>query len=127
MLVPVYVLVLWLTGVDTHVHRIANRLRWVETPTKNPEATRVGLQSWLPAELWSEINLLLVGFGQQICKPVRPKCGECLNASICPSAELASNEEEQEEKETKEQKKKKEKKPRQQHSLWSLEFAFVGR
>jgi len=109
-----------LTGVDTHVHRIANRLRWVETPTKNPEATRVGLESWLPAELWSEINLLLVGFGQQICKPVRPKCGECLNASICPSAsaELASNQADEEEKETKKKKKtKKEKKARQQHSL----------
>lgn len=70
------------------MHRIANRLQWVEKPTKNPEGTRVGLEAWLPAELWSEINLLLVGFGQQICKPVGPKCDECLNSTICPSAKL---------------------------------------
>lgn len=75
-------------GVDTHVHRIANRLQWVKKPTKNPEGTRVDLEAWLPAELWSEINLLLVGFGQQICKPVGPKCDECLNSAICPSAKL---------------------------------------
>lgn len=73
-------------GVDTHVHRIVNRLKWVPKPTKTPEATRIALEGWLPAELWPEINLLLVGFGQQICKPVSPKCEECLNVNVCPSA-----------------------------------------
>lgn len=69
-------------GVDTHVHRISNRLHWVKT--KAPEATRKALEGWLPEELWSEVNHLLVGFGQQICQPVRPKCGSCLNNIICP-------------------------------------------
>ncbi|XP_051789483.1 endonuclease III-like protein 1 isoform X2 [Erpetoichthys calabaricus] len=73
-------------GVDTHVHRIANRLKWVKKETKAPEETRVALESWLPRELWSEINWLLVGFGQQICLPVSPCCSDCLNQDICPSA-----------------------------------------
>jgi len=76
-----------ISGVDTHVHRIANRLKWTgEKETKLPEQTRKNLQSWLPRPLWSEINILLVGFGQTICTPVNPKCGDCLNNEICPSA-----------------------------------------
>ncbi|XP_039630626.1 endonuclease III-like protein 1 [Polypterus senegalus] len=73
-------------GVDTHVHRIANRLKWVKKETKAPEETRVALESWLPRELWSEINWLLVGFGQQVCLPVSPCCSDCLNQGVCPSA-----------------------------------------
>ncbi|XP_055677714.1 endonuclease III-like protein 1 [Lutzomyia longipalpis] len=75
-------------GVDTHVHRITNRLKWTKKPTKEPEKTRIGLEEWLPFELWDEINLLLVGFGQTICTPVAPKCGECANSGICPSANI---------------------------------------
>ena len=74
-------------GVDTHVHRITNRLGWTtQTGTKNPEETRIALESWLPEEKWTEINWLLVGFGQQICTPVRPKCAQCLNRDICLSS-----------------------------------------
>ncbi|XP_066496990.1 endonuclease III-like protein 1 isoform X2 [Tiliqua scincoides] len=73
-------------GVDTHVHRISNRLKWVKKETKVPEATRQALEEWLPRDLWSEINWLLVGFGQQICLPVHPHCGECLNRDICPAS-----------------------------------------
>eukprot|EP00299_Pterocystis_sp_00344_P011628 c5458_g1_i1.p1 GENE.c5458_g1_i1~~c5458_g1_i1.p1 ORF type:complete len:242 (-),score=50.37 c5458_g1_i1:17-706(-) len=51
-------------GVDTHVHRVANALEWVKA--KYPEGTREQLQSFLPQELWTEINQLLVGFGQQL-------------------------------------------------------------
>ncbi|XP_060522787.1 endonuclease III-like protein 1 [Cylas formicarius] len=69
-------------GVDTHVHRISNRLGWVNT--KTPEQTRKSLEAWLPCELWSEVNHLLVGFGQQICQPVKPQCATCLNNHICP-------------------------------------------
>lgn len=69
-------------GVDTHVHRISNRLGWVKT--KTPEETRKALQDWLPQELWSEVNELLVGFGQQICLPQRPRCSTCLNRELCP-------------------------------------------
>ncbi|NP_001354965.1 nth like DNA glycosylase 1 [Xenopus laevis] len=73
-------------GVDTHVHRISNRLKWVKKETKNPEETRVAMEDWMPREIWSEINWLLVGFGQQVCLPVSPRCSECLNKSICPGA-----------------------------------------
>lgn len=74
-------------GVDTHVHRIANRLKWVKTETKTPEDTRIALESWAPFGLWWEINELLVGFGQNTCKPVHPLCGQCLNCDICPSSQ----------------------------------------
>jgi len=75
-------------GVDTHVHRIANRLGFTKKKdgTKNPEETRKALESWLPEDKWTEINWLLVGFGQQICKPVKPLCSKCLNRNICPSS-----------------------------------------
>ncbi|KAN0073773.1 DNA glycosylase [Tylopilus felleus] len=79
-------------GVDVHVHRITNRLGWHAPPTKNPEETRVNLESWLPKVLQGEINHLLVGFGQTICLPVGPKCGECTlsAAGLCPSAQGTS-------------------------------------
>nr|XP_002733128.2 PREDICTED: endonuclease III-like protein 1-like [Saccoglossus kowalevskii] len=70
-------------GVDTHVHRISNRLKWVKSTTKTPEDTRKILQEWLPRSLWIEINWLLVGFGQQICLSVSPKCQQCLNNHTC--------------------------------------------
>ncbi|XP_025909682.1 endonuclease III-like protein 1, partial [Nothoprocta perdicaria] len=73
-------------SVDTHVHRITNRLKWVKKETKSPEETRLALEDWLPRDLWKEINWLLVGFGQQTCLPVNPRCGECLNRDICPAA-----------------------------------------
>ncbi|XP_048350836.1 LOW QUALITY PROTEIN: endonuclease III-like protein 1 [Sphaerodactylus townsendi] len=73
-------------GVDTHVHRISNRLKWVKKETKLPEDTRQALETWLPRDLWSEINWLLVGFGQQICLPLSPRCNECLNRDICPAS-----------------------------------------
>jgi endonuclease III len=73
-------------GVDTHVHRIANLLKWVDAAT--PEKTRVALEGWLPTEYWGPINPLLVGFGQTICLPRVPKCGECKLADegTCPFA-----------------------------------------
>ena len=71
-------------GVDTHVHRISNRLGWTRHHTKTPEDTRIALESWMPKDLWSNTNLLMVGFGQQVCLPVGPKCGECLNKALCP-------------------------------------------
>lgn len=75
-------------GVDTHVHRITNRLGWNRPPTKTPEETRVRLEGWLPKELYTEINPLLVGFGQVVCVPVGPRCGECVlsERGLCPSA-----------------------------------------
>ncbi|KAL0307164.1 UNVERIFIED_CONTAM: Endonuclease III1, chloroplastic [Sesamum radiatum] len=77
--------------VDTHVHRICNRLGWVSRPgtkqkTSTPEETRESLQLWLPKEEWVPINPLLVGFGQTICTPLRPRCGICTISGFCPSA-----------------------------------------
>lgn len=71
-------------GIDVHMHRICNRLHWVNT--KTPEETRVALESWLPKEYWREINPLIVGFGQQICGS-KPKCKECKLRTMCPSSE----------------------------------------
>ncbi|XP_065318329.1 endonuclease III-like protein 1 [Gordionus sp. m RMFG-2023] len=70
-------------AVDTHVHRLSNRMGLVKS-AKNPEQTRNQLESWLPKEYWSSINHLLVGFGQQICTPISPKCSQCLNTTLCP-------------------------------------------
>ncbi|KAF4346499.1 hypothetical protein F8388_019902 [Cannabis sativa] len=77
--------------VDTHVHRICNRLGWVsrlgtKQKTSSPEETREALQKWLPKEEWVPINPLLVGFGQTICTPLRPCCGVCTISEFCPSA-----------------------------------------
>jgi endonuclease-3 len=76
-------------GVDVHVHRITNLWGWHKT--KGPEETRLALQTWLPRELWYEINWLLVGLGQTICLPVGRKCGECDLGlkGLCKSAERA--------------------------------------
>eukprot|EP00160_Parvularia_atlantis_P003339 Unigene12780_Nuclearia_a/m.38826 Unigene12780_Nuclearia_a/g.38826 ORF Unigene12780_Nuclearia_a/g.38826 Unigene12780_Nuclearia_a/m.38826 type:complete len:105 (-) Unigene12780_Nuclearia_a:48-362(-) len=77
-------------GVDVHVHRITNRLRWVNTlkDPKGPEATRMALEDWLPLEYWKEINFMLVGFGQTVCRPVRPLCEECTLNQTCPASLL---------------------------------------
>eukprot|EP00088_Acartia_fossae_P057755 TRINITY_DN6740_c0_g1_i6.p1 TRINITY_DN6740_c0_g1~~TRINITY_DN6740_c0_g1_i6.p1 ORF type:complete len:270 (-),score=75.16 TRINITY_DN6740_c0_g1_i6:155-964(-) len=71
-------------GVDTHVHRIVARLGWTQNECKTPEHTRKGLEAWLPKDRWKEVNTLLVGFGKEICLPIGPKCGECLNRKLCP-------------------------------------------
>ncbi len=67
--------------VDTHVHRISNRLGWVKT--KNPQQTEVALKKTIPKELWLQLNRLFVRFGQQICVPIRPKCEICVINDIC--------------------------------------------
>ena len=68
--------------VDTHVHRISNRLGLVET--KNPDATEKALQPVLPEDLWIDINDLLVTFGQNRCHPTSPKCTGCPLDDLCP-------------------------------------------
>ena len=76
--------------VDTHVHRISNRLGWVKT--KNPLQTEKALKENVPKEFWLKLNRLLVRFGQQICLPISPKCDICIINRICPkdfSMELA--------------------------------------
>jgi len=68
--------------VDTHVHRISNRLGLVRT--KKPEETERALEEVLPQRLWIDINDLLVTFGQNICQPVSPWCSRCPLAKRCP-------------------------------------------
>jgi endonuclease III len=68
--------------VDTHVHRIANRLGWVRT--KTPEETEQALYSATDARWWPLINLYLVTWGQNVCRPVYPRCGACAIARFCP-------------------------------------------
>ncbi len=69
-------------AVDTHVHRISNRLGLVST--KTPEETEVQLLEVVPKKHWRHINELLVRFGQDICRPVGPKCGGCPLVGLCP-------------------------------------------
>jgi len=68
--------------VDTHVHRISNRLGWVTT--KTPEETEERLVHVLPKRFWLDVNDLLVTHGQQICKPIGPRCPACPVNNICP-------------------------------------------
>jgi endonuclease III len=67
--------------VDTHVHRIANRLGLVET--KTPEQTEEGLTKTVPKRYWLELNELFVRFGQTTCKPVGPRCDVCSLTANC--------------------------------------------
>jgi len=68
--------------VDTHVHRISNRLGMVST--KTPEQTERALMEVLPRDLWVPINDLLVTFGQNRCHPTSPRCTNCPLEDICP-------------------------------------------
>jgi endonuclease-3 len=68
--------------VDTHVHRISNRLGYVRT--KTPEETEMSLRKKLPKEFWIEYNALLVVWGQNVCRPISPLCSQCPVAALCP-------------------------------------------
>jgi endonuclease-3 len=68
--------------VDTHVHRISNRLGWVRTTT--PGETEEALYAATPRRWWPNINLYLVTWGQNVCRPVYPRCGACVLARECP-------------------------------------------
>jgi endonuclease-3 len=68
--------------VDTHVHRISNRLGLVRTAS--PGETERALEKVLPQHLWIDINDLLVTFGQNVCQPVSPWCSTCPLAGRCP-------------------------------------------
>ncbi len=67
--------------VDTHVHRISNRLGLVDT--KTPEESEIKLMDVIPKKNWIEINELMVKFGQNKCYPIRPMCSECHLKSVC--------------------------------------------
>lgn len=68
--------------VDTHVHRISNRLGWVKTNT--PDETEQALYKSTGPRWWPIINLYLVTWGQNVCRPVYPRCTTCVIAQWCP-------------------------------------------
>lgn len=67
--------------VDTHVHRISNRLGLVNT--KKPEETEAELVRRIPKRYWLEVNDLFVRFGQTTCKPIGPRCASCSLSDTC--------------------------------------------
>ncbi|MFQ5772762.1 MAG: endonuclease III domain-containing protein [bacterium] len=67
--------------VDTHVHRISNRLGFIQT--KTPEQSEFALRKELPKKHWLVYNDLLVSYGQNVCKPVSPLCSQCKIAEYC--------------------------------------------
>ena len=67
--------------IDTHCHRIANRLGWVKT--KTPEETEKVLMLIIPKKYWIGLNELLVKHGQQVCVPISPFCSKCVIKKFC--------------------------------------------
>lgn len=68
--------------VDTHVHRISNRIGYVHTQT--PDQTEFALRDKLPRKHWIGYNELLVAFGQVVCRPISPFCSQCPVEAMCP-------------------------------------------
>lgn len=76
--------------VDTHVHRISNRLGYVKT--KNPHKSEFALRKKLPKRYWIEYNELLVNYGQHICTPISPRCdSECVITKLCPKVGVTTH------------------------------------
>lgn len=67
--------------VDTHVHKVSNRLGLVKT--KRPEQTEQELMKIIPKDMWITVNNTMVRFGQQVCKPVKPRCWDCPVYKLC--------------------------------------------
>ena len=75
--------------VDTHVHRISNRLGYVKTRT--PEDTEMALRKKLPRRYWIGYNDLLVSFGQNVCTPISPHCSTCPVRPLCRRISVTSS------------------------------------
>jgi endonuclease-3 len=67
--------------VDTHVHRVSNRMGWIKTRT--PEETERRLNALVPRRLWPVINEALVAHGKAVCKPIGPTCDSCPVSRFC--------------------------------------------
>jgi endonuclease-3 len=76
-------------AVDTHVHRISNRLGWVGTRT--PEKTEQSLTPLVPTRWRRRVNVLLVAHGQLVCRPVAPRCADCSIHGLCSAFAIASS------------------------------------
>lgn len=75
--------------IDTHCHRIPNRLGWVKT--KTPEKTEKELEKILPKKYWKEFNGIFVLFGRTICQPISPKCSTCPIKKYCKRVGVTRN------------------------------------
>ncbi len=75
--------------VDTHVHRISNRLGYVRA--RSPEETEMALRATLPRRFWIGYNDLLVGFGQNVCTPISPHCSRCPARALCRRVGVTSS------------------------------------
>jgi endonuclease-3 len=74
--------------VDTHVHRISNRMGWVQT--RDPNETELALYRATEQRWWPYINLYLVTWGQNVCRPLYPRCGQCALAASCPKVDVVN-------------------------------------
>ncbi|MBU1172038.1 MAG: endonuclease III [Proteobacteria bacterium] len=75
--------------VDTHVHRISNRIAYVKTP--NPDKTEMALRKKLPRPHWVIYNEILVAFGQLICRPISPFCSRCPVSQMCQKVNVTTS------------------------------------
>ena len=75
--------------VDTHVHRISNRLGYVKT--NNPESTEMKLRADLPKKYWIDYNAILVLWGQNVCKPISPLCSQCGVIKYCARVDVTTS------------------------------------
>ncbi len=75
--------------IDTHCHRIPNRIGWIKT--KTPEQTEKDLKNILPDKYWDDFNHLFVKFGQTICVPISPFCSKCPINKYCKKISVAKN------------------------------------
>ena len=75
--------------IDTHCHRIPNRLGWIKT--KTPEETEVMLKKILPEHYWDDFNDMFVTFGQKICVPLSPFCSTCPIEKYCKKINVKSS------------------------------------
>ena len=75
--------------VDTHCHRIPNRLGWVQT--KTPEKTEKELNKIIPKRYWNNFNAIFVQFGREICQPISPWCSKCPIEKFCPRIGVKRN------------------------------------
>ena len=75
--------------IDTHCHRIPNRLGWIKT--KTPEQTEKVLEQILPKQFWKEFNATIILHGKEICNPISPKCSQCPVEKYCKKVNLTKS------------------------------------
>lgn len=77
-------------GIDVHMFRNFKRYGWIKSDCKSPDEAMKEMMSWLPLSYWRNINEIMVGFGQLVCKAATPICATCTARHWCPSADLTA-------------------------------------